>query len=591
MKHVRNDKLIMKKFYNYLIMGIIIVFALQFGSLLDSILIGNLLGESALSASSLSLPAIYLLELPALALSIGGPIVVSTLLGRRDIVNAKKVFSFVLLSGVLISFIFTIIGIFFSSHIATLLCGNYIELIPLMTPYLKAYLLQAPILALGMLIVGFLGADNSPKLSAAYYIIANIFHIGTLVLFALFASGEMKMLGAGLSMGIGFVMGLVVLIPYYFSKRRTLSLTFNFKGISLQITDILRASSAQALNIFLLFIMTLTLNIATTNYLSTTSNDLVIYAMLSNSVFIVDLLVSGVLQLLPSVVGTLYGEKDYFSIKAIVKKILIIGQSIALVLCLFVVIYPQLFFYIFGVSLNGIIESDLLVIRIYAISFVFYSLNKFILTYYPSINQTIVTYVNLITRNIVFGAPLIFVLIMNSGIMGYAIGMILAECLAFIVSIIYLILFCKIGKIKNKPLLLLPECDDLSLEISFISTSLDVSESLTELRNKLINERKMDETLVAYISLTIEEIVTNMNTFSKANNLKPSMIDVSIKKSSGKIIVRVRDNNINFDPTYSKDENDDIAGLTILKRISSSTNYIRLLNLNNTIIEFDERGN
>lgn len=99
---------------------------------------------------------------------------------------------------------------------------------------------------------------------------------------------------------------------------------------------------------------------------------------------------------------------------------------------------------------------------------------------------------------------------------------------------------------------------------------------------------KMDDTLVAYISLTIEEIVTNMNVFSNKSNLKPSMIDISIKRSDDKIIVRIRDNNINFDPTYSKDENDDIAGLTILSKLTSSVNYIRLLNLNNTIVEFSE---
>lgn len=591
MKYVRNDKLIIRKFYHYLIVGIIIVFALQFGSLLDSILIGNILGESALSASSLSLPAIYLLELPALALSTGGPIIVSTLLGRREIENAKKVFSFVLVLGVAISLVFTFIGIFFSEHIAKLLCGNYLELIPLMTPYLKAYLLQSPILALGILLVGFLGADNSPKLSASYYIIANIFHIAVLVLFTVFGEGEWKMFGAGLSMGIGFIAGLVVLIPYAFSKRRTLSFTIKLKGVSSQIKDILRASSAQALNILLLFVMTLVLNITTTNYLSTTSNDLVIYAMLSNSVFIVDLLVSGVLQLLPSVVGALYGEKDYFSIKSIVKRILLIGEAIAIVLTLIVIIYPQLFFYIFGVSLDGIIGSDLLVIRIYAFSFIFYSLNKFILTYYPSIEQTIVTYVNLIIRNIIFGAPLIFVLIMTNGIMGYSVGIIIAEAAAAIFSIVYLYLFYKLGKIKNKPLFLLPNYTSSFIEMSFTSSTLDVSDSLTELRNNLINDKKMDDTLVAYISLTIEEIVTNMNVFSNKNNLKPSMIDISIKKSDDKIIVRIRDNNINFDPTYSKDESDDIAGLTILNKLSSSVNYIRLLNLNNTIIEFCERGN
>ena len=79
----RNSKLINKKFIQYLIPSILTIFAMQFTSLLDAILIGNLIGSTALSASSMCVPIIYIVQMPGLALGIGGSIVVGSLLGKR----------------------------------------------------------------------------------------------------------------------------------------------------------------------------------------------------------------------------------------------------------------------------------------------------------------------------------------------------------------------------------------------------------------------------------------------------------------------------------------------------------------------------
>ena len=71
----RNSKLINRKFITYLIPSILMIFAMQFGSLVDGILIGNYLGPTALSASSLVMPILYIVQIPGFALGIGGAIV------------------------------------------------------------------------------------------------------------------------------------------------------------------------------------------------------------------------------------------------------------------------------------------------------------------------------------------------------------------------------------------------------------------------------------------------------------------------------------------------------------------------------------
>ena len=58
----RNSKLMTKKMFQYLIPSILMIFAMQFGSLLDGILVGNLIGNDALTASSLVLPILFVIQ-------------------------------------------------------------------------------------------------------------------------------------------------------------------------------------------------------------------------------------------------------------------------------------------------------------------------------------------------------------------------------------------------------------------------------------------------------------------------------------------------------------------------------------------------
>ena len=81
----RNAKLINRKFYQYLIPSILTIFAMQFASLLDGIIVGNLLGGQALTATGLVMPILYIIQMPGFALGVGGSIVVGNLLGKRDL--------------------------------------------------------------------------------------------------------------------------------------------------------------------------------------------------------------------------------------------------------------------------------------------------------------------------------------------------------------------------------------------------------------------------------------------------------------------------------------------------------------------------
>ena len=121
----RNAKLINKKFYQYLIPSILTIFAMQFASLLDGIVVGNLLGGEALTATGLVMPILYIIQMPGFALGVGGSIVVGNLLGKRDLNKANKAFSACLIYGVIISIILVALAPFISLPIANDICNRW----------------------------------------------------------------------------------------------------------------------------------------------------------------------------------------------------------------------------------------------------------------------------------------------------------------------------------------------------------------------------------------------------------------------------------------------------------------------------------
>ena len=178
----RNSKLINRKFITYLIPSILMIFAMQFGSLVDGILVGNFIGNDALSASSLVMPILYIIQIPGFALGIGGAIVVATLLGKRDVIGAKKAYSFSIIVGMGISIVFAAIAYPIAGPLASLFSDGNAIYQEYASQYILMYLVTDPIITFALLIGSFMAVDNNPRLSSLFYIISNAAKVGLEVL-------------------------------------------------------------------------------------------------------------------------------------------------------------------------------------------------------------------------------------------------------------------------------------------------------------------------------------------------------------------------------------------------------------------------
>lgn len=588
METSRNLKLINKKFYRYLITGILMVFALQFGSLADGIIISNFLGPDALSAQTLCYSVIYASQLLANLAAVGVSIVIANFLGRREIEKASRLFTFTIIVSFALMFVFAVVGCILTPNITLLLSGDS-GLEGYMEPYIWSYFLMSPIVTIGLILSYVMSSDNNPLLGTLFVIIAQATHVIYQILFATFST--LGMLGQGLSFGLGFLTAFFLIIPYIKSKGRLLTFDFNFKGVWPSLWESIKSGSSAFLFVFLSALGFFIINFPVTHFLNT--DGIIVYAVLANIIFVEELFLSSVLQVIPSFIGVLYGEKDFFSIKRIIFKILLILFGVAIVLLGLTLIIPQIYLGIFGIVIedNAALELALNVIRIYSISFVFFAVNKFISIYYPTILKVSVSNLNTLLKYGLFGISFQCFGLYLWGVIGYSIGTIANEILSLVVTLIYVVIMQRKGKFEKANIFLIKNSNEIQNFYEFsVSNDLKECTLISEKVQNIAKEMTENEKVSVFAGVVTEEITTNIVKYGYLNLKKSNFIDIAIFKNEEEMTIRIRDDGVAFDPTIYKEEESKIyttSGIELAKKISDNFNYIRVIGTNNTILSLN----
>ena len=581
----RNSKLINKKFIQYLIPSILTIFAMQFASLLDGILVGNLIGSEGLSASSMAVPIIYIVQMPGLALGVGGSIVVASLLGKRDVTKANKAFSACFIYGIGISIIIAALSPLISRPISNLFAEDLREDI---YQYIFIYLLTDPIIIFALLITSFMNVDNNPRLSTIYFIVSNVFKIGSMFLFI--KVFDWGMYGASLSTGFGFLVGAVVILKYVFSKNRLLKITFKIKGTFEDLKESLKASGSVAISYLLTAIQMIITNIVIGKLINDV-NELAIYGLICNIIFVFDLISGGILGVIPTLCSLFNGEKDTYSLKSITKKIYILNLISAILITVLIFSLPNVYSYIFGFDNPDYQDRANLMIRIMVFSFIPYELNRFTTSYYPSINRNLPSYVTVLLRELIIVLPLTISLLYADGIKGYAIAQIINEAATVLLTYVFILIYVH-KKPVGKGLFMIEDINYLSYDIS-IDNNLDNASLVSSEIAEFCKKNNIDNRNSQMIALSAEEMISNIIVYGYKNK-KQNFIDINLKKIDDSLILRIRDDGMPFDPTKYENDNDEkytTSGIKLVEGITNKMTYMRILNLNNTILEINLGGN
>ncbi len=576
----RNAKLINKKFYQYLLPSVLMIFAMQFGSLLDGILIGNMIGSDSLTADSLVMPVLYVIQIPGFALAAGGSIAIANLLGKRNLVAANKVFSACLIWGTAVSAVFAILSPFVARPLAGLFAESLVEE---SYQYILVYMATDPVLMLAMMLATFIATDNNPRLSSIFYILANAVKVGAEILFIkVFSMGAY---GAALSTPFGYAVGLVTVIFYARSKKRMLKFTFNLKGAAKEFGAAVKASLPTALTFLLLAVQTFVINVVFSRMI-TAEVDLIIFGLVSNLIFVFDLFSGGILGLIPNVCGVLHGERDFYSLKSVVSRIYWINIAVTAALTALIMIWPRAYASLFGFKGTGLSLGQVeYILRIYLIAAIPLEINKFSTNYYPAIGKNLPAIVAVILREAVFIIPLTLVLLKTNGMFGFALARVVTEVAVIIVTYAFVLIYN--AKHKQYHGLFMLEKDDVN--------TFDISVENREENAAVVSKDVVDFALshgvdnrnAQVVGLACEEMVANIVHYGYKRQAA-HFVDVNLKIGAEEMLLRIRDDGMPFDPTkyeYEQDEQYLTGGIALIEGLADEMNYMRVLNLNNTVFK------
>ena len=581
----RNSKLMTKKMFQYLIPSILMIFAMQFGSLLDGILVGNLIGNDALTASSLVLPILFVIQLPGFAIGTGGSIVVANLLGKREIKKAKTAFTLSMIIAVGVSLIFTVLSFFVSEPLAGLFCPE--EFKELGKQYIFAYLLTDPIVGFTLALACFVSVDNNPRLASIMYIVANVFKVGSEFLFITIFSGSMKMFGAALSTGVGYFFGGLLIIFYIKNKKRLLSFSFKFESPKEVLLDSLKASSSTALNLALTALQMSICNIFISKLIDPNSVDILLFGVISNMMFVFDLLLGGVIQVIPNICGVLFGEKDYFGLKKITRLIYLINIGVTALLIVVLFAFPEFYCQIFGFDASVDPERIRLFIRIFVFAFIPYEISKFNQMYYPTIEKNMPAYVTVVCRTVLLMLPLSLVLLHTYGLLGYFIGQLSAEAGTVILTYLFVFIYSRVKKLNKQGLFLIPSLKEIDKYDVTVSNDKENASILSQEIESYALKHNVSFRDASMIALGAEEMVANIIEYGYKIKNHHYYIDVTLKIIEDKMVLTIKDDGIVFDPTEYKEDEEGFStsGILLVRKIVDKISYTRVLNTNNTSIE------
>ncbi len=352
------------RFWRYLSSSILITLSGALGVIVDSVIVGHLIGGDGVSAINLNSTMIQLLLTISLIIASGGGMMVGYALGRKEYDRARYIFTQSTLGSLVVGVLFTVVGVLFTDQIASILCQNE-QLHGMVRDYLNVVLLGAPAYMLMWGISTMISVDGSPRLASLAIIIDNIVNLLLDIVFIEYL--DMGVAGSSLATVVGHVVGIAIMLLHFRSRSRVLSLSFKggrlkeWRGIISQGAPLAVAS------------VCLTLLLFTSNKIvlgAVGREGIFVFSVSMNLLQVYNLFLAGTCRSLQTLGTVLIGERNSDGVRFVFGKSLKFITVAMIVTCAYVWVFPSSIAMLFGAEGAEIIAECNYALRIFAVSFI-----------------------------------------------------------------------------------------------------------------------------------------------------------------------------------------------------------------------------
>ncbi len=569
----RNGTLLNKKYRSLLVATLAMTASTYLSSILDGIMVGQILGTVQLYAINLTTSIVFLRSIPIAMFTFGGNTLSVIHKSKRDQQSADAVFTLSFWGGVLSTVLLSVIGIATMVPTAQLLAQGKQELVGMVVDYLLPLWVLTPLVAVVNQTAAYARTDSLRKLATALPIVANIINlICDYIYMAIFGWG---VAGAGWATVTGYVVGVFLTLLYFKSKQRTVHFTKAALKQLKSLGKIFSVGLPSALIYVCNFLRLFFTNAIILSFTGVMGGKIASVSFSLNSLAFI--LVEGASMTLLPILGALYGEKDSNGQRLTLRYGMIVTVGLSVLVLIVSELFPVQLAALYGLTEPSITSIFAVTFRIFSINIPILAVIYVMRTFFQATKQRGLANLLVMLDGVLTIVPLMY-WFAHYDIYWLWFSFPVSKAVTVAITLIAMLISKKVQHKRN--ILGIEEQEGIVYDFSIKN---EVSEAIhaSEEAMAFCEQNQVPENTVNAVGVTVEELCHNIAVYAATSG--NNAVDVCVRVFPDKVNVRLRDNGAEFDPTdYIDNSGKRITGLELVRMLSSTINYNRVLGFNVT---------
>ena len=433
-----SDHFNFSKLIRFTLPSIAMMIFMSIYGVVDGFFVSNYAGKTPFAAVNLIYPFLMILSTAGFMFGTGGSAIVAKKFGEGKPQEANKNFSLFVYVAAIIGVVLTILGVIFVRPVANHLLGASGKLLENAVLYARIILIALPFNVLQFLFQSFFVTAEKPQLGLITTISSGVTNIILDAVLVILLPQHLKLVGAAIATGMSQVMGGLLPLIYFSRKNSSLlrlgKTRFDGKALLKACTN----GSSELMSNISMNVVGILYNVQLMQYAG--EDGIAAYGVMMYVSFIFASVFIGYSIGTAPIISYHYGAQNHKELKNILKKslmligtigccMIVIGQLVASPLAKIFVGYD-----------TSLMELTVSGFRIFALSFMFMGFAIFASGFFTALNDGLTSATISFLRTLVFQIAAVLLLPIIWGIDGVWFSIVVAEFMAVVFGLLFMIL-------------------------------------------------------------------------------------------------------------------------------------------------------
>ena len=422
------------------------ILMLSIYGIVDTIFVGNYVGQLGIAAITVVIPITFLISSIGMGIGIGGASIISRALGAKEPEKANKTLGNQLMATLSLGILFCLLGYIFIEPMLRLF-GAKGDILAPTVEYFSIILIGIPILAFSMMSNNVIRAVGYPKVAMVVMVVPAIVNMILDPIFIVYFNMGIK--GAGWATTGSYFMSAAYAAYFFLNGKSGIKLKWSDLIPDWKINrEMFAIGSVTFARQSVVSILFLVLNNSLFKYGGETS--IAVYGIINRMMMLVNVPALGITQGSMPIVGYNYGAKLWKRVKTTLKNAIIAGTLISTMIYTAIMIFTPQIIRIFTDD-QQLIQETVPALRIVFLATPLIGLQLISSAYYQAIGKSRSALLLTLTKQGFFLIPLLLILPYYFELDGIWISFPIADVSSALVCIGYLIYDQKRVLIKEEP--------------------------------------------------------------------------------------------------------------------------------------------